>query len=56
LNRFTIFFAGAAMVYVASLWLIRRLDEPEAASMEELLREVLIQSPQRLLVRLWPRG
>ena len=55
-NRFTIFFAGAAFVYAASLWLIRRLDEPEAASMEELLREVLIQSPQRLLVRLWPRG
>jgi MFS family permease len=55
-NRFTIFFAAAAAVYFATLWLIRRLDEPEAASMEELLREVLIQSPQRLLVRLWPRG
>jgi MFS family permease len=55
-NRFTVFFAAAALVFIAGLFLIRRLDEPEAASMEQLLRELLIQSPQRLLVRLWPRG
>jgi hypothetical protein len=55
-NRFTIFFAGAAFAYLVSLALARRLEEPEAASMEELLREILIQSPQRFLVRFWPRG
>jgi hypothetical protein len=43
-------------VYVGTLYFIRNLDEPEAASMEELLREILIHSPQRFLVRFWPRG
>jgi MFS family permease len=55
-NRFTIFFAAAMSVYVSTLYFIRKLDEPEAASMEELLREILIHSPQRFLVRFWPRG
>jgi len=55
-NRFTVFFAGAAVAFVATLALARRLEAPRAASMEELLREILIQSPQRLLVRYWPRG
>jgi len=39
-----------------ALTLARQLEEPEAASMEELLKEILIQSPQRTWVRLWPRG
>jgi MFS family permease len=55
-NRFTIFFAAAACAYLATLLLARRLDEPEAASMEELLREILIQSPQRFWLRFWPRA
>jgi MFS family permease len=55
-NRFTIFFAGAAVVFGVALLLARRLDEPQAASLEELLREILIQSPQRFWLRLWPRG
>jgi hypothetical protein len=55
-NRFTIFFAAAALAYMVTLALARRLHEPEAASMEELLREFLIQSPQRFWVRFWPRG
>jgi len=55
-NRFTIFFAAAALAYIVTLALARRLHEPEAASMEELLREFLIQSPQRFWVRFWPRG
>jgi hypothetical protein len=36
--------------------LARRLEEPEAASMEALLREILIHSPQRFWFRFWPRG
>ena len=55
-NHYTVFFAAAAIVYLITLCLARRLVEPEAASMDELLREVLIQSPQRFWVRFWPRG
>jgi len=54
-NRFTVFFVAAAVAYVATLVLARRLEEPEAVSMEQLLREILIQSPQRVWLRLWPR-
>ncbi len=55
-NRFTIFFAATALAYAFTLVLARRLHEPEAASLEELLRELLIQSPQRFWVRFWPRA
>jgi MFS family permease len=55
-NRYTVFFAAVAFAFSVTLALARRLHEPEAASMEELLREVLIQSPQRFWFRLWPRG
>jgi MFS family permease len=55
-NRFSLFFIGAALVMCTTLWLGQRLEEPEAASLDELLREILIESPQRFLVRLWPRG
>ena len=55
-NRFTIFFAAAGVAFAIALALSRRLDEPEAASLEDLLREILIQSPQRFWLRLWPRG
>jgi len=54
-NRFTVFFAATALVFAAALALARRLDEPEAASMEILLREILIHSPQRIWARFWPR-
>jgi len=55
-NRFTIFFAAAAGAYLVTSFLARRLEEPEAASMDELLREILITSPQRFWLRFWPRG
>lgn len=55
-NRFTVFFAAAGGAFALTLMLSRRLDEPKAASMEELLREILIQSPQRFWLRFWPRG
>jgi len=34
----------------------RRLGKLKAAWMEDLLREILIQSPQRFWLRFWPRG
>jgi MFS family permease len=55
-NRYTIFFAATGLAFAATLAFARRLHEPEAASMEALLREILIQSPQRFWVRFWPRG
>jgi hypothetical protein len=55
-NRYTIFFAATALAVGGTLALARRLDEPEAASTEALLREILIQSPQRFWLRFWPRG
>jgi len=55
-NRYTVFFAGAACVFGVTLILSRRLQEPEAVSMEALLKEFLIQSPQKFLLRFWPRS
>ncbi len=55
-NRYTVFFAAVAFTFLVALTLARRLEEPQAASMEELLREILIESPQRFWLRFWPRG
>jgi MFS family permease len=54
-SRFTVFYAAALVVFLFALFFARLLEEREAASMEELLREILIQSPQRFWLRLWPR-
>ena len=55
-NRYTVFFALVGVFFLLTLWLCRRLEEPKAVSMERLLREILIESPQRALMRLWPRA
>jgi MFS family permease len=55
-NRFTIFYAAAAVVFALTLWLARSLEEPKAASLEQLLRDILGSSPLRFWLRLWPRG
>jgi MFS family permease len=55
-NHYTVFFAAAGFAFLMTLILARRLEEPQAVSMEELLREILIQSPQRFWFRLFPRG
>ncbi len=55
-NRYTVFFAAVCLAFANALLLSRRLREPQAASMEALLREILIESPQRLWLRFWPRG
>jgi len=55
-NRYSIFFAAVALAFVVALGLGRRLEEPAAVSMEELLKELLIESPQRIWVRFWPRA
>ncbi|MCX8155118.1 MAG: MFS transporter [Verrucomicrobiae bacterium] len=55
-NRYSIFFAAAALVTLAALCSTRRLVEPKAASFEELLRDLLLRAPMKFWFRLWPRG
>lgn len=55
-NRHSVFFAAVALMFGLALLRVRRLKEPKAASMEQLLREILVQSPQRFWMRLWPRS
>lgn len=51
-NRYTIFFAATAGVFALTLWFTHSLEEPKAASLEELLRDILRTSP----LRFWLRG
>jgi MFS family permease len=55
-NRYSAFFGVVALCCLVTLILARRLEEPAAVRMEDLLREILIQSPQRFWLRVWPRG
>ena len=55
LNRFSLFFLLAGGAFLVTLALCRNLEEPDAVRMEEALKEIFIQSPQRLWIRLWPR-
>jgi len=55
-NRYACFFGGAALAFLVMFAVVQRIHEPMAASMESLLREILIQSPQRFWLRFWPRG
>jgi len=54
-NQFTVFFAGVLAALFVTLYFVRRLEEPQAASVEQFLHDVLIQSPQRVFLRFWPR-
>ncbi|MCI0535470.1 MAG: MFS transporter [Verrucomicrobiales bacterium] len=56
LNRFSVFFCAVALAFLAAFFLGQRLEEPQAGRMEDLLRDVLIKSPQRFWLRLWPRS
>ncbi len=55
-NRFTVFYAAALVGFAATALFVRKQDEPGAVGMDALLREVLIQSPQRFWLRFWPRS
>jgi MFS family permease len=54
-NRFAIFFLGAAVMFIITLFLKAKLEEPAARPVEDLVREMFISSPQRLIARVWPR-
>ncbi|MBI5384079.1 MAG: MFS transporter [Verrucomicrobia bacterium] len=55
-NRYTVFFSATGAVMALALLLATRLEEPQAVSMEDLLKEILVQSPQRVWMKLWPRA
>lgn len=55
-NRYSLFYVAVTLGFCVLLLLARRLWEPKAVSMEALLREILIQSPQRFWLRFWPRA
>ena len=54
-NHYSVFYLLAALVFGVALVLAGRIHEPKAASWESLLTELMIQSPQRLWLRLWTR-
>ena len=53
-NRYSIYFLSVTLTFTATLILTKRLQEPGAISFEELLKELLVQSPHRIWVRLRP--
>ena len=55
-NRYSLFFLAVALSFVATLATARRLEEPAAVRLDELLRDILVQSPQRFWLRVWPRS
>jgi MFS family permease len=54
-NRYVVFFVAVAVFFSIAFILSRWLEEPRATRMEDLLREVFIDSPMRFWVRFWPR-
>jgi MFS family permease len=54
-NRYTLYYLAAGMMFVIAITLKMRLQEPESRNVEELVREMFISSPQRLIARVWPK-
>ena len=54
-NRYAIFFGLVLAAFVAALILTRRLEDPKAREVDELLRDLIVQSPFRAWVRIWWR-
>ena len=55
INAYVIFFVGAGCSFAVTAFLVRTLEEPSAARVQEMLREVLIHAPRRVLARLMTR-
>ena len=54
-TRYSLFFGGALAAFGLCLALSLRLVEPKSSPLDRLLRDLLIISPQRALLRLWRR-
>ncbi|MBX3732537.1 MAG: MFS transporter [Verrucomicrobiae bacterium] len=46
-TRYTVFFALVAAAFSAAFWLCQRLEEPRAAEVQHLFRELLVDEPRR---------
>ncbi|MDX1951206.1 MAG: MFS transporter [Verrucomicrobiota bacterium] len=55
LNRYSLFFCGAGIMFLLTWWKIRQLEEPSAGKVQELVHQILIEGPQRVVNRLWSR-
>jgi hypothetical protein len=42
-------------MFILTTFLKLRLEEPAAKPVEDLVREMFISSPQRIIARVWPR-
>lgn len=54
-NRYSLFFIATGMIFITALVLMRKLHEPAASRVEELIRDMLLTSPQRFWARLIAR-
>jgi MFS family permease len=54
-NRYSLFYLGTGVLFAITLVLMRLLDEPTAARVEELIRDILLTSPQRFWARVFTR-
>lgn len=54
-NRYSLYFGLAAVGFIITFYMTRRLDEPKAGKADALLRELLLHHPQKILVRLFGR-
>ncbi len=54
-NRYSVFFGLVVLAFGAAFLQSRRLEEPRAAGVETLLREIFLQDPQRVVNRILAR-
>jgi MFS family permease len=55
LNGFVILYTVIALIMVPALFLLGRVHEERAASTEELIRELVLETPWRSITRWWNR-
>jgi uncharacterized membrane protein len=55
-GRYSFFFGGVLVAFLVNAALALRLVEPKSSTIDQLLRDILIVSPQRSLLRLWKRS
>ena len=54
-NRFVILFATLCLILVPAMVALRRIEEARASTTEELLRELILETPWRSITRWWNR-
>lgn len=54
-NRYSLFFLATGLIFATTLFLMQKLHEPAASRVEELVRDMLLTSPQRFWARLIAR-